>query len=372
MSTVRRLYFYALTLISIEVVIWGAVNLLRTIVSRGMVGSGSLLATGLSLVLVGIPIFILHWRAAQKDAAREVEEQASRIRSVFLYTALAATLVPIVYAVLAALHRELTVLLGGSALMTWFGGEGSLTDNLIAMLINAIAFAYFWMVMRDDWRADPTENHLADARRLYRYLWVVFGLTLSVVGVYNLLSFVFNLPGEGIANNAVLISGAISLLVVGLPLLVYHWNAVQSALTQEEERRSQLRLVVLYLISLSGVIGVMSAGGRVLNSLIRWATGEAATLAELLRDNSNELAAAIALGVMWWYFGRILRKEVSTLADQPRREGLARLYDYLLSLIGLAVTYAGLISLVELIAQILFGDTIAGAYRGQLGGGLSA
>src|SRR5690606_14161463 len=104
MSTVRRLYFYALTLISIEVVIWGAVNLLRTIVSRGLVGGGSLLATGLSLVLVGTPIFLLHWRAAQKDAREEAEEQASRIRAVFLYAVLAAALIPIVYAVLALLH----------------------------------------------------------------------------------------------------------------------------------------------------------------------------------------------------------------------------------------------------------------------------
>ena len=372
MSTVRRLYFYALTLISIEVVIWGAVNLLRTIASRGLIGGGSLLATGLSLVLVGTPIFILHWRAAQKDAREAVEEQASRIRAVFLYAVLAAALIPIVYAVLALMHRELTVLLGGSAINAWFGGEGSLSDNLLAILVNGIAFAYFWFVLRGDWRAQPSENHLADARRLYRYLWVLFGLTLTVAGVYNLLRFIFNLPGSGIQDNAVTMSGAVSLLAVGLPLWAYHWNAVQAALIDPDERNSQLRLIVLYLISLSGVIGVMSAGGRVLNALIRWISGEPNTLGGLLRGNSAELAAAAALGVMWWYYGRILRKEVTTVSDQPRREGLGRLYDYILSLIGLAVTYAGLITLVDLIAQILFGRAIVGTFRGTLSGGLSA
>lgn len=370
MSTVRRLYFYALTLISIEVIIWGLVNLLRTIVSRGMLGGGSLLATGLSLVLVGVPIFFLHWRAAQNDARRETEDQASRIRAVFLYTALTATLIPIVYAVLALLHREITVLLGGSAINAWFGGEGSLTDNLVSIVINAAGFAYFWSVLRNDWRANPSEEHLADARRLYRYLWVLIGLMLSVAGIFNLLQFLFNL--SGILSNAVLISGAFSLLFVGAPLWWYFWSSVQDSLKDARERNSLLRLVVLYLISLSGVIGVVSAGGSVINSLIRWAAGEPNTLGGLLRESSGELAAAAAIGLMWWYYGRILRKELAVLPDKQRRENTGKFYDYILSLIGLAVTYAGLIALADLIANTLFHPSFMGSFRSSLSGGLSA
>lgn len=373
MSTVRRLYFYAMTLISLEVIVWGVVNLLRTVISRRIVGSGSLLATGLSLVLVGIPIFWLHWRTAQRDARRDEDERSSRVRAVFLYAVLAATAVPMVYAVLAALHRELTVLLGGMAYMAWFGGEGSLADNLAAVLVNAVAFVYFWTVLRNDWRADVPGNYLVETRRLYRYLWMLFGLMLTVVGVYHLLQFLFLLPGTSGMSNAVKISGMLSLLVIGVPLWLYHWNGIQFSLVNAEERRSQLRLVVLYLIVFSGVVGVIGAGGRVLSALIRWAAGEPNTLGSLLRGNSAELAAAIALGVMWWYYGRVLRKELAALPDLPQREGLARLYDYLLALLGLAVTYAGIFTLIEFIGRMLFyTDSALETYRDTLGSGLSA
>ncbi len=39
MKTVRRLYFYAVALISIEVVLWGLINLLRSIVSQTVGGT---------------------------------------------------------------------------------------------------------------------------------------------------------------------------------------------------------------------------------------------------------------------------------------------------------------------------------------------
>src|SRR5512141_2581704 len=132
MSTIRRLYFYALSLISAEVIIWGVISLVRTAVSKGLVGSGSLLATGLSLVLVGIPIFWLHWRTVQRDASRDVEERASRIRAVFFYASLFSTLSAVAYAILALLARWLTGLFGEQAYSAWFGGRGTAMDNLIA------------------------------------------------------------------------------------------------------------------------------------------------------------------------------------------------------------------------------------------------
>jgi hypothetical protein len=260
--------------------------------------------------------------------------------------------------------------------MAWFGGEGTLADNLIAILVNAIAFAYFWKVLRDDWRANLPENYLPETRRLYRYIWLVFSLGLTVIGAYNLLQFLFSLPGSGIQTTAAVISGAVSLLITGVPLLLYHWNSIQAAAAvSSEERRSQLRLVVLYLISLAGVIGVIAAGGRVLGSLILWVSGEVNTLGGFLRDSSEELAAAIALGAMWWYYGRVLRRELAALPDLPQREGLARLYDYVLAFLGLAVAYAGMFTLVEFVGKVLFESSLnnnSESLRETLSSGLSA
>jgi hypothetical protein len=354
MSTVRRLYFYGLTLISIEVVIWGVVGLLRTIVSDGLLGASSLLATGLSLVLVGLPIFFLHWRTVQIEALRDPEERASRIRAIFLYGILFAVLIPIVFAILALINRLLVQAFGLSGFSAWFGGDQSALDNLIAVVINTVAFVYFWWVLRADWRANPAENFLPETQRLYRYVWVLIGLTLTVTGAYNLLRYLLYTPGQNAQQTLPNLAGGLALLLVGTPLWGFNWWSVQESLQDPTERRSLLRLVVLYLISLAGVIGVLTFAGSVLNSLINWALGETRTLVSFIQGNSAEIGAVIPLAVMWAYYGRMLNRELSAQPNQPRRAGLRRLYFYILALLGLSVLLAGLFNLASFFAQLAF------------------
>ncbi|NJN79591.1 MAG: hypothetical protein HC797_03480 [Anaerolineales bacterium] len=67
MKTIRRLYFYAVAFISMEVVLWGIIGLLRSIFNNNEITSGATtLAQALSLILVGVPIFLFHWLWSQK------------------------------------------------------------------------------------------------------------------------------------------------------------------------------------------------------------------------------------------------------------------------------------------------------------------
>lgn len=374
MNTVRRLYFYGLSFISFQVVVWGVIGLLRTIISAGMVGS-SLLATGLSLVLVGLPIFYLHWRTAQRDAMREPDERGSRVRAVFLYATLGAAFGPILLSTTALVNKAIIALMGQPQSAAWFGSDQVIADHLIAIAINAVAFAYFWNVTVTDWRADSPENALHETRRLYRYFWVLVGLTLVISGVYNLLRYLLYTPGA--ISTAATLAGGIALLVVGVPLWYFFWQMVQDSLGDPEERRSLLRLVVLYLISLVGVIGVVTFAGAVLNQLFRWMLGERQTFFAFVQGNSAEIGALIPLAAMWAYYGRILNQEVAAIADQPRQAALRRLYYYILSLIGLAITIAGLFNLVDYLvtlsflrsgASALFGSPLAGSLASLLVG----
>ncbi|MBE0684393.1 MAG: hypothetical protein IH585_00170, partial [Anaerolineaceae bacterium] len=86
MKTIRRFYFYLLSMISMQVVIWAVVNLLRTIFENEVVASAvDWLAGGIAFVAVGVPIFLLHWSTVQRDAQRDEEEASSRIRALYLY-----------------------------------------------------------------------------------------------------------------------------------------------------------------------------------------------------------------------------------------------------------------------------------------------
>ncbi len=59
MKTIRRLYFYAVAFISLEVVLWGLIGLLRSMLSNIIIDSAQALARALSLILVGVPIFLV-------------------------------------------------------------------------------------------------------------------------------------------------------------------------------------------------------------------------------------------------------------------------------------------------------------------------
>ena len=71
MKSIRRLYFYLVAFISIEIVVWGLVGLLRSIVDQTVSGGGDALAQALALILVGVPIFLIHWLWAQRVSAQE-------------------------------------------------------------------------------------------------------------------------------------------------------------------------------------------------------------------------------------------------------------------------------------------------------------
>src|SRR5512141_488711 len=96
MKSVRRLYFYAVAFISIEVVLWGLISLARSIVDQTVGGQAGVLARALALILVGMPIFLFHWLWAQRLAQRDPEERSAGIRAFFLYGILISTLIPLV------------------------------------------------------------------------------------------------------------------------------------------------------------------------------------------------------------------------------------------------------------------------------------
>ncbi len=75
MKSIRRFYFYLVAFISIEVVLWGLVGLLRSVVDDMVSGGADALAQALALILVGVPIFLVHWLWAQRVSARDEEEK---------------------------------------------------------------------------------------------------------------------------------------------------------------------------------------------------------------------------------------------------------------------------------------------------------
>src|SRR5258706_8049563 len=376
MRSIRRLYFYLVALISLEVVIWGLINLLRTISARNSLFPGvDTLAQALALILVGLPIFILHWLWSQRAADCDEEERSATLRALFIYSALLATLIPLVQNVLAFLDRLLISSAGLEPSRAMLGGSQSWQDNLIAIVLNGIAAAYFFTVLRVNWQSLKERENFGGVRRLYRYLWVLYGLLMTVSGVHEVLSFLFYAPSAliGETGREVLING-ISLIIVGAPIWVSMWMVCQKALDEPIEQGSMLRFGVLYLLALAGVITVLTSVGIVLDIVLRLALGESIALQDFLRQISNPVSIGVPLAGIWAYYGAWLGKDIASVSDAVRRGGLKRFYFYILSLIGLVATFIGLSLLLSFVIDTLIGSgAIWGeSLRPRLAGAIAA
>ena len=376
MRTVRRLYFYAVAFVSLEVVLWGLVGLARSLFcGRGMAacGAATILAQGLALILVGVPVFGFHWWMAQRFAREDGEEHSSGVRAVFLYGALLGTFIPIVQNALSLLDRLLLQALGLFPTQAFLGPNQTWSDNLIAMVMNAIVAAYFVTVLRSDWRVIAPQDSFTDIRRIYRHVWLIYSLAIVVAAVQQLLSFLLNsLPGG--LNFQYRAGGAhgVALAAVGLPLWFFSWKTVQDALAGQNERESLLRLGVLYLLSLAGVITVLAASGVVVDVILRIVFGGTMIFPVFIQKLAGPVSIGIPLAGVWAYYGRWLGRAMEESSDVPRRAGMRRFYSYILSAIGLGATFIGLAMLLTFVVDAAIGQIVwADALRPRLSASLA-
>ncbi len=357
MRTVRRVYLYLVAFISLEVVVWGLIGLTREAVDTSTLGGGvERLAMALALLLVGVPTFGVHWWLAQSLARRDEEERAASTRALFLYGVLIATLFPCVQNVLALLMRLLLTLTQLSPQLAWIGGRQNWSDNLIALAMNAPIAAYFWTVLQADWKAVSATRMFADMRRLSRYVWMLYGLILLIIGVQHLLRFALMLPHDALTYWPVLSGGVngLALTLVGTAVWLYHWWIIQRSLGDEAEQQSLLRLALLYLLSLIGVSSVLVSGAIVLHTLLRILLGEATTLAAFLDKIATPLSVVVALSGMWGYYGNVLARTLKEVPDAPQRAAMRRLYFYILAAAGLTATLIGLNQLLQFTINALW------------------
>lgn len=355
MKSIRRLYFYLVAFISVEVVVWGLVGLLRSIIDQTVSGGADALAQALALILVGVPIFLIHWLWAQRVSAQEPEEQSAALRAVFLYAILLGTLIPVVQNLLSFIDRSLVEVTGlGAARAFSSFREQTLADNLIAIIMNAIVASYFWTVLDKDWATLTDKKNFSEVRRLYRYIWMLYGLLMTVFGAQQILSFLFYIPGNtlGELGREVIVNG-LALLVIGTPIWVYIWRLIQDSLTDPEEMGSTLRLVILYILALGGVVTVLTTSALVVNIIVTWLLGGDATFREIIRALGGPISVGVPLGMIWAYYGYWLNRHIEAIGDRVRQAGLKRIYNYILAFIGLIVSFIGVATLLNFIIDLL-------------------
>ncbi len=355
MPTVRRVYFYLVTLIGLELVIWGVISLAQTLFNPPVGGPANILANGLSLVLVGLPIFLLHGAVVQRDARRDPEERASRLRAIFFYAVRLATAIPIAQSVVALVARLANGLLHIPTAQALIGVNLTITDHVIIMIVNALAWAYFDHQLLNEEKAAQEEGHLAEVRRLYRYLWMSYTLGLVILGVIEILWYLLNLPPITPVRSAIntSLANGLGFALVGAPLWAFSWMNLQRSLSMPGESPSVLRRVVLYILTEIPAVIVVISGVDIASSLFKLVFGEGQTLVTYLNAHRPAITALIVFGIVWTFYHRALRKEWENEQEEQSQQELRRRYSTLLAFIGNAVTFLGVWLLLAFLVDLL-------------------
>ncbi|RLT45570.1 MAG: hypothetical protein DWI57_00365 [Chloroflexi bacterium] len=171
-ANVRRLYYYLVAAIGLILLWIGLVDLLRLLLDWLFVG-GTLdeyragqAANGLSLLAVGAPVWVLHWRTVQRAAEGEAvtaqAERRSGPRRAYLYGVALAGALLILFDLGSVLYRLILGLLG-----EWSGGA-PIYDAIARSGTGAVFWALHLLAIRTDNRlaGDEAEPDVAtDERR---------------------------------------------------------------------------------------------------------------------------------------------------------------------------------------------------------------
>ncbi|MCE1252393.1 MAG: DUF5671 domain-containing protein [Anaerolineae bacterium] len=372
MRTIRRLYFYLVAFISLETIVWGGVYLAQTLFKNSLTGQPSELAGGFSLVLVGLPIFGLHWWVLQRDAAHDEEERTARIRAFYFYGVRLVTLVPLVISAMSILNRLMLQAVGLNPSEALLGGTETLADNLVIIGINLVALLYFEYILRADWKINPAVAAFIETRRLFRYIWMLFTYVLMITGVQQILFAFCSAMGINNLSNQVTLANGITYALLGTPLWASIWFSIQRLLPQSDEGRSWLRLVVLHLLSLTGAVTTIFSAYMLLRDLGLWLTGTLQTPAIFVSEHNISLSLLVVMSISWGYFEGQLRKQVALEENPVERAAQGRFYLYFLAALGFGFLFTGLFWVGRILIDLLLNTATVPALREDLNGATAA
>lgn len=396
MQTVRRLYLYLLSGITLAMLSVGLTLLLEVTLSALGFGRGSLasggsgdrerLSVAAALVGVGLPVWGIHWflveRGLRPANPHADAERGSIVRAAYLSAVLGVLLGFGAAAALALVSDLVSRLLGG-ATQAFLGGDPA--NSLAVLAVTTSAWLYHVAVRRRDMQAGPLTGAAAWLPRVYLYGAALLGLGILLLSIGNLVSFAtetslgpppdFEEPGFR-ANQ---LAGHVAAILVWGVVWIGHWWYAGRLIAAggwrgASEGPSRLRLA--YLV---GAIGIAAfaliwfsaqAIGAVLVPLLGAddAFGASTGIDDLGRVVLTSVLSGLPWALAWWLHVRWLRAE-SARAEDPGRAATAERLDFsVVGLIGLGFGAVGVGWLIGLLIDVLLGGnrTLGDGWRLEL------
>lgn len=398
MQTVRRLYLYLMSGVTLGVLLVGLQSVLVVLfdaigLDRGSFGFSSdpestrqQLSLAAALIGVGLPVWGIHWGLAQRGlrpgAARAEEERGSTVRAFYLTLALGLLLAVGASAASELLRGLFQQMLGASSDF----GTPDVANSLAIVAVTGVAWAYHVSIRRRDMRVGPLGGAAAWLPRVYLYGAALGGLFAGLAGVAGLLTTIGDalLPPSGGINqpglSGFLAAGSLAAILVGGTIWLGHWwyagllvgNADWRG---ESERPARLRLAYFVAVILASTFSVIQLCSAALTAALAPVLGapssffgQELTGREVVRTAGVALVSALPWAIAWVLHRRAMRREASAAGDPARVATAVRLDQHANALVGLGFAGAALGWLLGLLLDVLLGGdrTSSDFWRSQL------
>ena len=341
MSTVRRVFFYILTLITLGILTAGLINLLSlsfdTILARFTLAEiGDIkqqLSLGIAMVVTGGPLWFLFWGTIQRHAADAADELGSSLRAFFLNLVLIVS----AFVSIFTFNVLLVWLMGG-----WRPDQSS-PGSTAALIVFAAVWYYHWRVSSSEGQATQVADTV---RRWYIYILSAAGLIWLSVGLVQLIDMAFTaLPIW--AGVMVRVSfwnsgtrSAVAWILTGGLVWAFYWFYMARA-----DSKSSLRQVYFYLLTiLGGAIAGLIALTFTAYKILYWLLGGDKDVVGYCQFLGWSMPTILIAACIWFYHLRMAEEEAAT--EQEHQLSARRVHHYLMAFLGLGTLIAGLIILL--------------------------
>lgn len=357
-GTPRRFYFYSISFIALMMVANGLMTVLAALLDAlfGSVlrDSTTVLATGLAVTIVGLPLWYFHWRFVRRSVASTPSERRSILRKLYLYVTLGVALGFLVFS-------------GYHVLEFILRARDFSAGDWAALLVWGVVWYFHWRIATGETPETTLETRAI--RRLYLYLASSVTVAMLAAGVgwviYIVLRegylaafsvSVIDAGSTGLSADA--FRSAISLSVAGGVAWAAHWMVFARS-----DGSSAIRWAHLFLVTIGfGAVPALVGLGMVIQLALAWLLGTSADSAADHFEALPEAVAVLSVGVATWAYFRYLMISEASVADasstgEDRQDAgstlVSRSYDVLFAAIGLLTLAIGIASVLEgAIAQI--------------------
>ena len=394
MQTVRRLYVYLLSGITLGFLVFGLITLVETglgalgVAGGGIGGRREQLSLAAALIGVGLPVWAIHWWFAERglDPARPgaEDERRSTVRALYLTVVMVVLLS---FGAFAArdLIREFVLGFLPRPPGDYYPSSDT-TRSLATLLVTALAWGYHVAIRRRDLGRGPLEGAAAWLPRLYLYGATLTGLLIMLQAFGDLAVYAGETiwPQSGVEPDnyrSYPFADALSLFVVWTIGWAGHWwyagrLRITSGWRASSERAARLRIAFFVSVILAGAFSVIRLTAGALRAVLIPILGATDPIGgnlgttDLVRTVAVALVSALPWAIAWWLHQRWMHEEALEADDPPRAAVATRLDFHSVALVGLAFAAVGSGWLVGLLIDVGLGGsrTVGGSgfWRAEL------